>query len=945
VGSSTLQDRAQELLAPYIAGDTVRDNGDVDAHCPLPSHPGGVDGRRSAVFNFDEGVYYCNAEGIGGTLEDLLDIQADWTEPPRDNVRRVVRSKSAPAAAKDLPSEDDVKRWRAVLAGDPVLSDDLKNARGLWTKTLDLYEIGWDPKERAYTIPVRDVSGLLVNVRWYQIRPTAHRRKIWGVPGHNQPQLFPLRVMEKARRDGYVIISEGEWDAVICNQYNFRTLTKTNGAKVWRIEWNKLFEGLKVYVACDMDRDGQLASRKIARSLSQSGVEVYIVRLPYPVTEKHGKDLTDWWLEHDADKHGFQRLLDEARPFDEASTEDPEEIDPSPAAVVDAFDSRRTGKPLSLTVTVRGRREPGYSVPRKVQYRCTRDAGKQCTVCPMYTAEPTPGEADRVIAGADPRLLEFLDAGRAQVAELLRKMERIPKCPKLNIKVDEHQAVEVLYARPSVEHSNGSNADYKGITLTSVGRHDTAPNQTVRVVGALHPDPKKQTNAFLVWDLTRVETSLDRFEVTGDVIQDLRRFQPKTGQKPLHKLREIANDLADHVTHIYGRPSLHAAMDLVYHSVIAFNFDNKPIDRGWLELLVVGDTRAGKSETAKLLRGFYGAGEVVLCEAATYAGIIGGAQQFGGSKEWSITWGAIPLNDRRLVVLDEVSALAPEEIAQMSGVRSSGIAELTKIQQERTHARTRLIWIGNPRNAAMKDFTYGVQAIKPLIGTPEDIARFDLAMSVSSGDVPSSEINRPREVGPQRYPRESARNLLRWVWSRGPDNVRWDVGATQAVYDAAEALGGRYVEDPPLIQAANVREKIARMAVALAARLFSTDERGEDVIVKREHVAGAVTFIKTLYDNPDFGYGERSREIIEDRLAAEDNKADIRKYLKNKPGLPRFLRSNGKFRRQDLEEVLDVDREEANAIISQLYELRAVYKDKGDVKLQPTLHKLLREVT
>jgi hypothetical protein len=44
---------------------------------------------------------------------------------------------------------------------------------------------------------------------------------------------------------------------------------------------------------------------------------------------------------------------------------------------------------------------------------------------------------------------------------------------------------------------------------------------------------------------------------------------------------------------------------------------------------------------------------------------------------------------------------------------------------------------------------------------------------------------------------------------------------------AANDLGSRYVEDPPLIQAANVREKVARLAVALAARLFSTDERGE----------------------------------------------------------------------------------------------------------------------
>src|SRR5205085_7643501 len=367
------------------------------------------------------------------------------------------------------------------------------------------------------------------------------------------------------------------------------------------------------------------ANRKVARALLRFAQEVRIVRLPYAVTKKDGKDLTDWWLEHDADRDAFQRLLDEAQPFDEAAGDDPEEISPDPASVVDAFDARKVGRPLALTVTVKGRREPGYSVPRKVEYRCTRDAGKQCIICPLYTAEPEPGALDHVVAGADPSVLEFLDASKTQVGDLLRRIQGIPKCPKLRVNIREHQAVEVLFARPSVEHSNGGgSADYKNIKLTSVGRHDTSPNQTVRVVGALHPDPRQQLNEFLTWDITRQETSLDRFEADAETIADLKRFQPRIGQRPLSKLREIADDFETHVTHIYGRPSLHAAMDLVFHSVTSFDFEGKRLPRGWLELLAVGDTRTGKSEVATRLTRFYGAGEVVLCEGATFAGILGG---------------------------------------------------------------------------------------------------------------------------------------------------------------------------------------------------------------------------------------------------------------------------------------------------------------------------------
>lgn len=927
----------KKLLAPYLEG-TEREGGDIDAHCPLHN-----DVRRSAVVNFREGVWYCNTEGIGGTIDDLISQREDWVEPPKGAPRSRSSNGTGPAT-QDLPSEAEVEGWKRALLADPIALEDLKASRGLWTKTADYYELGWDRGAGSYTIPIRDAAGKLLNIRRYQLRPPAGRRKIWGVSGHNAPAIFPMRTFKKVKEE--IIVCEGEMDAIICNQYNFRAVTRTSSARTWRAEWNNLFKDKIVYVCHDMDEAGQMANRKVARQLVRVAKEVRVIRLPYPVTDKHGKDLTDWWLDHDADPGAFQRLLEEASPFDESMGEDPEEIDPSPASVVDAFDSRKSGRPLALTVTVKGKREPGYTVPRKIAYRCTQDMGKKCELCPMKAAD---GVMDRIVAGADPLILEMVDSPKAKVGEILRASLGIPKCPRLTMKVDEYQAVEVLYARPSVDHVNGSgtedgNGDYKNIKLTNVGHHDTSPNQTVRVVGALHPDPRKQLNEFLSWDISRLETSLDRFEVDGGTISLLKAFQPTPGQRPLQKLREIAEDLSSHVTHIYGRPELHAAMDLVFHSAIGFNFDGKRLSRGWLELLVVGDTRTGKSEVATRLVRFYGGGEVVSCESASYAGVVGGLQQFGSNKEWAITWGAIPINDRRLVVLDEISGLDPSDIGAMSSIRSSGVAELTKIQQERTYARTRLIWLGNPRNASMGDYTYGVQAIRPLIGNAEDIARFDLAMSVASGDVSADDINRSREVGHQRYSREAASLLLRWAWSRTPEQITWAPGASEAVYLAANQLGARYVEDPPLIQAANVREKIARLAVAMSIRLFSTDERGELVIVKSSHVRESVKFLNRLYSMRSFGYAERSEEIIEDWRAAERNKKPAQAVLRKNPGLDKFLRSQGKFRRQDLEEILDIDREEANAIISELYALRMIWKDRGDVKLTPTLHKMLREL-
>lgn len=315
-----------------------------------------------------------------------------------------------------------------------------------------------------------------------------------------------------------------------------------------------------------------------------------------------------------------------------------------------------------------------------------------------------------------------------------------------------------------------------------------------------------------------------------------------------------------------------------------------------------------------------------------------------GGKDWAVTWGVVPINDRRLVVMDEISGLSQEEIAQMSDIRSSGRAKLIKIQQEMTWARTRLLWLGNPRNATMANYTYGVDAIKPLIGNAEDIARFDLAMAVTLFDVPSEVINQPASGGELMYTSEACHNMLMWVWTRQADQVVFLPATEEKIFDAANDMGKMYIEDPPLIQAANIRIKIARLAAAMAARTFSTDKDCEQVIVRPDHVAAATQFINMLYGMDSFGYRERSREALSDRYVAEGNKGYMEQYLKGRPTLAKFLRTTGKFRRQDLDEILNVSRDESNSIISTLYERRMVRKVLGDIVVEPTLHTLLREV-
>jgi len=895
-------------------------------YCPLHE-----DTKRSASLNVLTGEWNCFAGCGGGGVIDLIRSRSRWVDPGQASANGAPSPRGAPTEKINMGMIDG---WHAHLLDNEALSDYLVTERGIHTKTLADFKIGYDSSRRCYTIPVFGYDKKEIwNVRRYDPFPADERRKIWSVQGMRPTELYPAWMVNEWDE---LVVGEGEWDVILTIQNGHGAVTRTAAADVWRPEWTARLKGKRLYMGHDADHKGQLANRKIARATHRTS-DVRVLKLPFDIVEKHGEDLTDFWLNHDSAE--FEVMKAEALPWRGAKTESEAEI----VTVLDSFDSNKVSEPVRLQVTIKGRKDPGYSIPYKALLACTRDAGVKCTVCPM---NPAGGEARLEIAPTNPLVLALKDSTNLQVHEILRQEYGAQKCSRLTIDVQEYQAVEELFARPSIDHADGTKArDYKNIKITSVGRHDTMPNNTVIVTGALYPSPRGQQNEFLAWNVMEQETSVDRFELTSESVKLMQRFQPRRGQSPLRKLGEIERALAQHVTRIVGRPEMHALMDLTFHSVMSFKFGGQLVNRGWIESLIVGDTRTGKSEAAERYVRHFGAGEVVGGEAATLAGLVGGLQQIGG-KDWAVTWGVIPLNDRRVVVIDELSGLHPDEIAKMSDVRASGLARLTKIQQEVTFARTRLLWLGNPRHGGMDQFTYGVDAIRPLIGNPEDIARFDLAMAVSRGDVAASEINKPVNEGQLRFTSEACHTLLMWCWTRQPDQIVFARGAEDAIYKAALDFAARYIEDPPLIQAANIRIKIARLACALAARTFSTDRTHEKLVVTKEHVKDSATFIDRLYNMDAFGYAERSYERILEFEEAERERQTIRKWLFERRDLAKFLRqSRGGFKSRDLEEILNLDRGEANAAINKLWKSRMIRKiEGGDIVVEPTLHDIIKEM-
>jgi len=896
-------------------------------HCPYHG-----DATRSASLNINQEVFHCHGCGESGNAGRLLKDKPNWILPTGTSTGKTKRT-SAPAITI---TDAMVEGWHSSLLSRAVELKALKERRGLTDKTIKKYQLGWDVDQRSYTIPIRDFGGRIVNVRRYQLDPGPDRRKIWSVAGMGTPTLWPMDQLDYPA----IVVCEGEMDALLSIQSGVPAITRTGAADVWKPQWSLMFKDKRVYVCHDMDSKGQLANKKVSAALRHHAATVQVVALPYPVTDDHGKDLTDFWLSGKK-KADFIELMKAGKPvrtLDEVRSEEPVKV---AVSVMDSFDATLVERPLSMSVTVTGKRTPSYLLPKTVQFDCDVGAGAKCESCSLSVSNsPAPGQMITKINADEPLILSMINVEEGKLYKVIAQGRGlVVKCNRWDLNVTEHRTVEEVYVRPSIEDGPGTvEQDFTHRKVISAVSHDLKGNESVVLTGTIRPDPKTQLNEFQAWNVARPVSNLDLFTADDELRREMEKFQT---DNPLIMMRAVADDIATHHTGIYSRPELHMFMDIVFHSVIQFPWRDGIQERGWLDAMVIGDTRTGKSEAAKEMCRMYQLGEMISCESATYAGVVGGLDRMGDGK-WIIKWGSIPVNDRRLVVLDEVGGLLPAQIAQMSSIRSTGMAEMTKIESERAHARTRLIWVANPRDSSMDNFTYGVQAVQPLIGNPEDIARFDMIMGTFNDDVASQDINRPtRRKPPRLHSLNAYKAVCRWAWTRKASNIRWATKVSDFVFEQATKLGDQYVDTPPLIQGANVKEKLSRIAVAIAARCYSTED-GEELVIRHEHVQAAVDFLDLIYSHERFGYGTVSKQRHIDHTNTVANEGDILAYIAALPNLGRFLTNNPSFKRVTFEMGMNVQRDEAGSIIQKMWGMQAVAFDGDTIKVEPFVLAKLR---
>ena len=882
-----------------------------------------------------DGQFRCHSPSCGIHGSNVVNFYENFKQLPfKKTLRELYRKYVRPTVPLKL-----VEEWHATLLDSPNVLRYITEGRGLDRKTVVKHQLGFDGTR--ITIPVFDAFGFVVDVRRYDFTKKMKRKILSYKEGYGGAKFYPIENL-LGPHDGRILLCEGEWDCLVANERGYRAVTVTSSAGSWPPDpdADKLFKDKRVRIVFDVNdvksdgtpsNAGQIGAEKVAERLASIARDVKVVKLPL---ENSGGDISDWFVKEGRSKTELDEVIHSTPYFSERSSTGPKGDRTYKLIRLDeAGKAEHYYTPIEMDCLVAGKDLSPFMPPAKVRVTATdKESGDEET----YDLK-VPIEGNK-------ELLKLISVPDAAMKGSLESILGLSAGSSYKFETLETFNVEELRLIPAIDLADLAGA-YVVRRAFYLG-HGLESNRTYRMRGFTIPDPKTQSAVHVITEAVPIHDNIENFELTPKVRADLeKKFKP--GGTVKEQIEKISDWLSRNVTKIKRRTDLHVAIDLVFHSVLSFRFNEEEVHKGWLELLVIGDTRCGKGYVAERLSKFYRMGEVVTGENCTFAGLVGGLQQM--DKRWIITWGKVVLNDKRLVVIDEVSAMDTRDIGRMSRVRSEGIAEIIKIQSEKARARTRMIWLSNARSGRpINTYNNGVEAILELMGTVEDVSRFDFAMTVASAEVPSKVINAPaKDQGDSdAYDAKSFSNLILWAWSRKPEQILFTKRATTAILETSVRMGRIYSPAIPLVQGENIRVKLAKISVAVAARCFSSDEEGESLVVKSEHVEFAADLLTQLYSKPSMGYDAFSSTDI-DRSSIKSEEAvtkvvqDLGRYSLD------FIDGILEHKELSYSDVIDftgADILEARETISKLVRLRCLTKNGEKYTKKPAFINLLRSL-
>lgn len=621
-----------------------------------------------------------------------------------------------------------------------------------------------------------------------------------------------------------------------------------------------------------------------------------------------------------------------------------EDIDKEPfkeIPLADISKAKYNDKHIKVKCVLMGKRHAPYLIPKVIEISCKNPKynSDKCAVCPLSGKKK---KYKMTFNDNKEDILDMIDINSNQLMGAVRKKIGI-LCQRARVDIIEKQNIEELQIIPELQ-SEMIDFEYTIKRALYIGE-GLKTNISYIMEGTTLPDPKNQLAVFLVKRAKVIEDDIGDFQVTEDIKKKLEKFQLQENQSIKDKLSEIYEDFTYNVEpRIFGRKNLHLSLDLVYHSPLAFTFLDQVVYKGWGELLIIGDTRCGKTALIKKMVRHYHAGEFITSgENTTFAGLVGGAMQSG--QNWMLSWGKWILNNKRLMVIDEADGVDNELLSKLSGLRSSGIAEIVKMgSREKTMAKTRIIWITNPKKGNMQRYSYGIEAVKELWTKLQDISRLDFVVGVAKDDVPIELINKRHHKTSirHRYKSEYCHLLVMFAWSRRPEQIKFESDAEDLILKESINMDEEYSYLIPIVTGAEMREKLAKMSTSLAIRLYNVDETGKNVIVTKKIAQFIINFLRQEYARPCLDYqGFSEQKGSEKEIKNKKELSDMVEWDMDKVVL--FLNQN-RLNIGDVQDILNCQtKADAKHYVTYLIKQRALIKSNTQYLKTPAFIQWLKE--
>lgn len=871
--------------------------------CPFDHHTAsGIpykETRPSAHVNSMENLFHCKACNTG--LSELQFIQ------------KVLGCDYAQARKLQIAftTEETLAEWDDSVA----LTKDTKQralALGISEEVLEELKIRTPAppfRQDIISFPVF-MFDHLIDIRNYD---PGHQPKIRSRKDALSGLIIPFDLWRETDINKITLICAGEKDMAIARSNGFNAITITGGERALPLPI-EYFRDRKVAICYDNDEAGLEGAKGLANALLKVAKEVKVVTNFHEVCSEKGEDITDFFMKYGKTRQDLIDYIKATKPYEYTEVEKKKRELPI-VTLHQASTPQYTNKLVKTNIQVVATMDQVFTVPTSVVAEKTRLSNKDDTMAKGDIREWKLSE-DNV---AD--LLHLIDNNFKEetIKDNLKTRMFIP-AKERNILI-KRLAEETVYKACVTDLFETQDVDIQPMEYTcySLGTKLESGKKYL-VTHKIIPHPYKgQQLIMLITSAEQASDSVSNFRITPEVKKHLDVFKDIHEQTIERKVNVIARKVKGLLGY-NGNDTLIQTIDLSYHTALAFNFGPFKNVRGYLETLIVGESRMGKSSTATALQRTYGLGAFVSLagNSATVAGLVGGSNKTATG--FQTRAGVIPQNHKGLIIFEELGKCSASVLTELTDIRSSNEVRIARVSGTMVlPAWVRMITLTNTKHInnqikPIASYPNGISIITELVPTAEDIARYDLMVVL--GDRGNTNIN-PLWEPEEPFSTEAYRTRIRWIWSRTPEQIIFSDSVKQQIINEANELNKEF-DCHIKIFGTEAWKKICRLAIAIAGYCVCTDDTYENIVVTSSCVTAAVKFLRQIYDNSVFKLKEYVQHEKSFSTTDEPAQVLLQDIWNKTPGIVQQLEQYASVTKNMLAATTGLGNEELNRTLNRL---------------------------